>query len=133
MQDGITPRKRLSKNFYEDEFICKCGRCSFKEWVDPYLIELLQYIRDNLMEPMNVTSGARCVYWNDHINGSKNSKHIVTKWKPSRAADISTVHMYSEDKWKIVQLAMKAGVGGLGIAKNFIHLDVGKRKAIWNY
>ena len=48
----------LSKNFSRSEFECSCG-CGFDD-VSVELVELLQEIRDEIEEPIAITSACRC-------------------------------------------------------------------------
>jgi uncharacterized protein YcbK (DUF882 family) len=120
--------KQLSKNFTSAEFACKCG-CGF-DTPDPHLIHVLQRIRDDFKAPLVITSGCRCKAHNTTVGGATTSQHVQGK-----AVDIKC--LANNTRYKIVQLALKHGVKRIGLAKTFIHLDVGDHTApqevIWFY
>ena len=119
-------RKNLSRNFYEDEFACKCG-CGLKD-IDPMLVELLQQTRDEYGSPMAITSGLRCETWNKACGGKSNSSHLFGK-----AADVEMDNGILRYRFiRMAQMFFKR----IGIAKTFIHVDVDHMKAnpvIWTY
>lgn len=122
----MTKRIKLTNNFYEDEFICKCG-CGAKE-IDKELLINLQLARDELGVPMQVTSGLRCKNWNSKVGGSDHSAHLSGK-----AVDIATNS--SRSRYNLVRIMLKF-FKRIGIAKSFIHVDVDYMKTnpvIWTY
>jgi len=139
MQDKISKQK-ISKNFYLDEFLCKCGKCLYSKHnvgIDD-LVELafmikLQRIRDDFGLPMSPTSGSRCRAYNKSIGGAIDSGHIVDEKLPGRAVDISTVNYSEGEKYELLRLALKNGMRGIGIGKTFIHVDLKNRRAYWTY
>ena len=104
----------LTKNFSIEEMACKCGcgRCE----MDAEFMKRLQLLRDMYGKAMKVTSGFRCESWNDKISGVPDSYH--TK---GRAADI--VMIGSANRYNFIHLAMQAGMRGVGVAKDYIHVD----------
>lgn len=64
----------LSKDFSSWEFRCPCG-CG-AELISPVLITKLQQSREVLGRPIDVTSGVRCIMYNEKIGGYSNSPHI---------------------------------------------------------
>ena len=133
-------RARLSKNFFVDEFNCGCGQCAYSDpkiapWdiLELKFMQKLQDVRDDLGIAMTVNSGARCVDYNQHVGGAAYSGHIVGIDRPCKAADIGTHDMTPAQRHDLLRLAMKHGFRGIGIARNFIHLDTKVRKAVWSY
>lgn len=112
-------------NFTSEEFTCKCG-CGFgsrEADIDQKLILKLNMLRDILDRGLMITSGARCKEWNTLSEGVVDSAHLphgVTK--QCRAADVRA--MTGNDRYRIVDIALKLGFRRIGVAKNFIHLDV---------
>jgi uncharacterized protein YcbK (DUF882 family) len=110
----------MSNFFQPSELACKCGRpnCDAAP-IDPILIIKLDGLRRELNEPMKLTSARRCDFWNRSptVRGSKDSQHLQGKaidcWCPNAAF-----------AWRLVRLAVKHGFIGLGVGRNFIHLDV---------
>lgn len=117
----------LTKNFKEEEFICKCGKCK----------EVPAHMKDNLIllcqqlekiryftGPIIINSGVRCTAHNKRVGGVPNSQHLQGK-----AADIRVKNMYAEDLYnRIVELkrqeVIKIGYIQLYKKQKFIHIDV---------
>tara|TARA_R110002020_G_scaffold159787_1_gene343907 strand:- start:1 stop:366 length:366 start_codon:yes stop_codon:yes gene_type:complete len=119
-------RKKITTNFYEDEFECNCG-CGLKN-INPVLVERLQEARTDYDSPMVVTSGLRCKNFNSKQNGSPNSSHL---W--GEAVDVAMNDPIL--RYRMVQIFQKY-FKRIGIAKNFIHVDVDHMKihpCIWTY
>lgn len=106
---------KISQYFTADEFACKCGMCDAK--IDMYFVLRLDDLRKAYGKPLMITSGVRCESHNKAIGGAKSSKHLL-----GIAADI-----YCElatDRYRLLQLAYAQRFTGIGIAHNFIHLDI---------
>lgn len=117
----------LSKNFTEEEFICKCGKC--KE-VPAHLKQNLVLLCQQLEKirfytgPIIINSGVRCELHNKKVGGVENSQHLV-----GRAADIRVKNMCIEDLYNKIQELRKQEVIKIGYIqlykeKKFIHIDV---------
>lgn len=120
-------RVNLSKDFYEDEFICQCG-CGLLN-VKPKFISLLQAIRNETKTAMEITSGCRCEEHNMSVGGKMGSAH--TK---GLAADIAVYN--STQRFAFIQSAIKLGVIRIGIATDFIHIDIDfdkPQEVLWLY
>ena len=126
-------KKRMTKNFKQSEFDCKCG-CEMPEDVLANVTKLanqLQYVRDNVAMPITINSGYRCQAHNKSVGGSENSQHLLGK-----AADIVIngldpvldTYDYLDD----LILTGEILQGGLGMYKSFTHYDIRKIKARWN-
>lgn len=107
----------LSEHFSRDEFKCKC--CGQIE-IDPKLLSYLECLRAALGHiPIYVNSGYRCANHNKKVGGVNNSLHLK-----GQAADIRI-------NGDIRELALVADKifknNGMGIYKNFIHVDTGKK------
>lgn len=66
---------------------------------------------------MVVTSGYRCQDYNDEIGGAKFSKHVS-----GIACDIAVGS--SADRYDLIYCALMSDFTGIGVAKDFIHLDI---------
>ncbi|MBA7594666.1 hypothetical protein ES703_01613 [subsurface metagenome] len=124
---------RLTKNFKEEEFFCKCPdpNCSGKEQgiINLELVQKIQEIRDLLDRKIFVVSGIRCPFWNTHEGGHRDSFHLP-KW--GLASDLKTERAGSRKR--IIELylaAEKFGFNGLGFYGSFIHIDIGERISRW--
>jgi len=101
------------QNFSPDEI--KCSHCEELK-IDEELMDLIQDARENL-GPLRITSGYRCSEHNNNISSTgSNGPHTTGK-----SLDIATSNS-QERKELIDYFATK--VSGLGIAKNFIHIDL---------
>ena len=119
----------LSRNFSRHEFACKCG-CGEAE-VSPFLIEVLQRLRDILGVPITVTSGRRCAAHNAAVGGveerpddpGSGSQHLY-----GRAADIRAEGWTAKDLLRVLQILVRANALYVGYAyvvtENVVHIDV---------
>jgi len=107
---------KLSKNFRQAEFACNCGKCG-DFMMDVGFIMKLQRVRTQIGQPMRVNSGYRCAAHNAAVGGSRRSQHLLGK-----AADIHCPT--SEYRDRLVKLATEAGLTGIGVYINFVHLDM---------
>lgn len=115
---------KLSKNFTAGELSCRCG-CGARPTRD--LVRLLQRLRDELGRPLVVTSGARCERHNRAVGGARYSKHVT-----GEAVDLSCQDGVL--RYALVQKALELGFTGVGVAKDFVHLDIRDESAVcWLY
>ena len=141
MVSNMENQHKISKNFYLEEFLCRCGNCRYSELdipVDQLLsddfVKRLQLVRDEIGKPFKINSGARCYQHNALCGGAPESAHLVTGLIPCSAADISTRGWSGRLKYKLIQSALDNKIRGIGVAKHFIHLDMKfKRIALWGY
>ena len=107
----------LTEHFSRKEFACKCN-CGADD-ISEELVEKLELVRFIYKKPMTITSGVRCEKHNASpaVQGRKNSTHLKG-W----AADIAVSGCFQRD-----QLAgyLRMQFNRMGIAKTFIHVDVG--------
>lgn len=136
----------LSGNFSRVEFSCRCG-CGH-DLVYRGLLTLLEDIREDAGRRVVIKSGCRCKDHNVFSGGSTWSQHVGWIWDddrklwtegPTKAADIfieDTIHRHA-----VVGSAHYRGATGIGVAKGFVHVDVGVadpareivRPAMWTY
>lgn len=114
---------QVSKNFNLREFECHC--CHAVK-LDLNLVEDLQKLRNILGHPIRITSGYRCPAHNKIVGGVENSQHLVGK-----AADIVIVGCDITPQ-QLAQIAAETGFDGIGVYKNFVHVDVRGKKARWS-
>jgi uncharacterized protein YcbK (DUF882 family) len=107
---------KINLNFARKEFQCHCG-CG-RNTVDVRLAEIIQTIRNEIAEPLNINSGYRCQDYNAKIGGAKNSQHTHGK-----AADIAAANHTPEQLYAIASKLLN-GNGGLGIYSTWVHIDV---------
>lgn len=121
----------MSKYFTDAEFKCKCGRveCDALTTPHPALLLKLNVLRMLVNRPVNVNSGIRCKYWNAKSGGVSESQHILAE-----AADLTVSG--SRERWQVVKSAYEAGFRRIGVAKTFVHVDVGTKAdqdVLWLY
>jgi len=89
------------------------------------------FLREHLGFPLPITSAMRCPDYNLEISTTgKSGIHTAGK-----AVDISILGV---EKYELVRWAFLLGFTGIGVGKNFIHLDDGisgemPRPRIWSY
>ena len=105
----------MTEHFSRSEFACRCG-CGRAD-VDLRLVSRLEMVRRVLDRPMVITSGARCPEWNRAVGGKPNSAHLQ-----GTAADIQCER--SLERFELVREALAAGFRRVGIARDFVHLDL---------
>ena len=85
--------------------------------MDAKLLMMLDRIRDIVGEPLIITSGYRSESWNAKVGGVEGSSH--TK---GLAVDISIRN--SRMRFKLINALVEVGINRIGIADNFIHIDI---------
>ena len=116
----------LTANFNREEYACKCG-CGRADIKD-HLAAKVQSVRDILGRPISINSGIRCARHNGNIGASETSSHIGG-W----AADLG--YTGSGERYQLLNAAFQI-FDRVGIAKNFIHVDVDANKTagvVWIY
>ena len=123
----------LTKNFSKKEFDSKDGA----KMPDNILVNVvklacnLQRLRDVIGKPIIINSGYRSPSHNAKVGGSPNSQHLAGK-----AADIRVIGMKPYDLAQEINKLITAGEmmqGGLGIYDTFVHYDIRKKKARWDF
>ena len=123
----------MTKNFSKSEFESKCGR-EMPEEVYLNIVKVanqLQYLRDYLGKPIKVNSAYRSPEHNAKVGGSKTSQHLLGK-----AADITIQSLKPAEVFMIIEELIDMGhmlQGGLGLYDTFVHYDIRKTKARWDY
>lgn len=114
----------MTKYFKKEEFTCKCG-CGLNN-ISTLLVDMLTEAREIAEVPFIVNSGCRCHKHNTNVGGSLTSSH--TK---GYAVDIS---VNSKNK-HIILKSLRQRFRRIGIADNFIHVDIDPTKPIaeWSY
>jgi len=109
---------KYTKNFSIQELKCKCDVCKGANEAQMQLgfMVKLQKLRDILDMPLTVTCGHRCEAHNQAVGGVKGSYHVK-----GRAVDIRCLD--SRFRADIITIALELGFYGIGVYKNFIHLD----------
>ena len=85
--------------------------------MDLNLLMLLDNIRHRAGIPFKINSAYRSPEYNKKIGGVSNSAHCLGK-----AVDIAATD--SKSRFLIIEAALHFGIQRIGIAKNFIHLDI---------
>ena len=122
---------KLTKNFYLQEFQCKCG-CEMPQDVLVNIQKLasqLQTLRNALGKPIDPSSGYRCESHNKAIGGAENSQHIY-----GMAADIKVKDTSPKKVAATIERLISDGnmlQGGIGIYKGWVHYDFREKKARW--
>jgi Uncharacterized protein conserved in bacteria (DUF2272)/Peptidase M15 len=132
----------LSPNLKVRELITSGGRPALVARISPALVVALQAIRDRAGKPMTITSGYRSFKRNKAVYAEINAKRRARGLKPvkttnsrhssGQAVDLKIRGMSG---LALAKLAIDAAGTdlGIGIAANFIHLDVRVTFAVWDY
>lgn len=117
--------KRLSPHFKVKEFHSKRDPTDVVK-VDERLLTLLERIRAHVGKPIHVNSGYRSPEYNATLkNASPRSQHCNGK-----AADIWVEGVTPQQIAEIAECYLGSS-GGIGIYKNFTHVDVRTSCARW--
>lgn len=115
--------------FKPKEFECKCGCGVGFEEMDKDILDKLDTARAIAGIPFKLNSAMRCSTHNKKIGGSITSSHLK-----GFAVDIAA--NTSTERYKILGALFEVGFNRIGIAKNFIHVDIDPSKdseLIWLY
>jgi len=114
---------RLAKHFRAKEFACPCDRDECRTVVVHWaLIRLLERMREQIEQPLYITSGYRCPRWNQEVGGAPESLHLA-----GMAADVQA----STDVQHLASIAEAVGAGGIGVYPRHTHVDVGEPDRRW--
>ena len=116
--------KKLSENFKVKEFACNDG--SDPIFISPSLVEVLQAIRNHFGKPLYINSAYRTPTYNKKVGGATYSQHLYGKAADIRISGVTPkqIAQYAE--------TLLPNMGGIGIYKNFVHIDVREIKKRWN-
>ena len=120
---------RYTKNFTIAEFASQDGKEKDARMC-PEFMHRLQNLRDKFDFPMIITSGIRSQSHNRAVGGARLSMHLTT---PCQACDIAIIDWSGSKKHRFLRLALSNGFKGIGISKNFIHLDMRSATSLWTY
>jgi len=124
---------KLTNNFSKKEFDSKDGA----EMPNDVLMNVqklagqLQILRNNINKPITINSGYRSPEHNKAIGGVENSQHVLGK-----AADIKVKGISTRILAALIEDLINDGdmlQGGLGIYDTFVHYDIRKNQARWDY
>lgn len=109
---------KIFPHFSLKEFECPC--CHQVKLV-PYLVYLLEKLREEVNCPVIVTSGYRCPGYNEAVGGGKRSYHLK-----GMAADVSVSEINPPELGK---LAYQVGFPTVLVYRSrwFCHLDIRKK------
>lgn len=114
--------------FKESEFQRLVPSCSISQ-MDDNLLELLDELRELVGTPLVITSAYRSPDWD--LAKGRSGKGAHTK---GMGVDISAPNSYFTRL--VLQHALRMPFTGIGIGKNFIHLDIMYRDnapLVWGY
>lgn len=114
---------KVSKDFYLYEFE---SRDTQEVKIDPVMINLNQAFRDRVGIPYTPNSAYRTPEHNKRVGGSPKSQHLTGK-----AIDIPLLKGYTIEE--MAGIAEELGFTGIGLYRNFIHVDTREEKARWDF
>lgn len=115
------------KYFSNDEFLRCTPPCTMED-LSEELLDRLDVVRSLCGFPLIVNSAYRSFDYEQEMGRTGSSSHCK-----HLAVDIAV--QSGEKRLKIVQNALRAGFQRIGIAQNFVHLDLDSDKpiSIWLY
>ena len=126
-------KTQITTNFSKEEFNSKDG-ATMPDDVFCNVVKLanqLQILRNHLGKPIIINSGYRSPQHNKKVGGSPNSQHLLGKACDIRTGRYSPLEIYNT----IEKLILDGGMmqGGLGLYDTFVHYDIRKTKARWDF
>jgi len=129
---------KLSEHFSTKEMNCHCEYPECKEQrISKDLIEKLEEVREEAAEPLIVTSAYRCSEYQEYLReeakkpGGKLT--VVAKKSTHELGDAVDVCPKSRPVEFGFEDMCAKHFDSIGLAKNFLHLDLRKGKRRWNY
>ena len=117
--------QELNKYFARWEFACKCG-CG-QDTVDAELLDVLTRLRKHFNEPTTISSGNRCIAYNDKVGGTWDSQHLLGKAADIFVNDIAASRVR---EWLETNYPYHYGIGNYD-TRGFTHIDARGLKARW--
>ena len=137
-------KKWTATNFTPHEVACKCGKkgCEYAtdeaviagintSPINPHLtiIDILQDLRKAAMSPLVITSGFRC---DIHPVALKKKKERGEHWRGAHGVGWAVDIRWPTDRRAREDFMLRAAwhflhvnIGGIGVAKRFLHIDIG--------
>ena len=113
---------KLSKNFSDIEWQCKCG-CG-QNIIHQELVDMMQKFRDLVKKPVIVHCVNRCQKHNDSLPHSvKNSQHVVGK-----ACDFHVKGLTNPELHALVLTSEDIFTGGIGLYDWGCHVDIARKR-----
>jgi hypothetical protein len=108
-----------TKNFHPEsdkKLICTCNHilCDNRS-VSQFVLNKIQLIREDLNQPLSITSGGRCQYHPSELHRITPADHQLCQ-----AVDVAVNGGVM--RAKLVKLGLTYGFNAIGVAKTFVHL-----------
>lgn len=110
----------LTTNFKVREFRCKDG--SDVIFIADDLPKILQKVREHFGKAVTINSAYRTPDYNKKVGGAQYSQHLY-----GNAADIVVAGITPQKVYDFLDILL-GNTGGLGLYKNFVHVDVRETK-----
>lgn len=109
-------KTKLTKNFYSNEFDCKCQNSDCK-WtiIDLDHVKKLQQLRDEFKDVLIITSGYRCEKHNKAVGGATRSRHLF--------GDAADIVLAKTPPKETANKAEELNFTGVGRYNKFTHVD----------
>jgi zinc D-Ala-D-Ala carboxypeptidase len=119
-------KREFDSNFSDAELTCKCG-CGMLP--RPPAVLRLQALRNRVARPLILTSAARCYEHNKEVGGAPSSRHV-----PENGGDAFDIAVSGgAERGEIVETALAMGFKGIGVAEDFVHVDLRDELTVWTY
>lgn len=113
---GVGPQSSVTPRLMDDQKASLDG-------VKPEVVSKFAELQGALGRTFKINSGYRDPEHNERVGGAKNSQHIHRN-----AIDIDVRDLSHADRVKVIEQASALGFQGIGVYKNAIHLDMGRRR-----
>lgn len=122
---------KITTHFSLEEFKCShCKQIPWNQLTSAYLRALcnnLELVRKVLNKPILINSGYRCPVHNKAVGGKLSSYHVKCL-----AADISVKNLTGMEIFRAIWKS-GADFSGIGIAPNYVHVDISGNRRFWVY
>ena len=112
-------RRKLSMNFFEDDFYCRCGKCSSKFKISLGIVGALEYIKAHFQKNIKIIKAYQCQESADQEEQKIKNYHVLGK-----ALDFSVPGIDLKDLYQFVSKMPELKGLGLYQAENYLHIDI---------
>lgn len=119
---------KISKYFSPAEFQACSPSCNIND-MDQRFLNILDQIREEVGQPLSITSAYRTKKWDQSKGRSGNGAH-------TKGLAVDFLCKTGTLRAKIVAAALQCGIHRIGIASDFVHVDIDDtlpQNVIWTY
>jgi len=127
----IEANYNITEHFKYNDFKCPC--CDMLKLIPRFYkhVEMLERMRLEAGFPIVVNSGYRCPRHNEIVGGRPKSQHLIFATDIRPAIEEHELDVMPHKIRQLYKIALDLDFNGIGLYKNFIHLDLRSDKARW--